>query len=206
MTLTSVFSDGGTPAAPAPWMTALFEDAGANTVKLTLTSTSSPLLLAGTKFNILYFNSTVAITGVTQAAGAAGGTSPETYDGFVAADHFKPNAIKPDGGHAGLFDLQLNFDNDPWGLGTTNILTLTGTGLTAESFNSPSVADGAKPGGYTFAAHMQAYNSAGQSTWLRGNPSTGTPPPLVPLPAAAWSGMALLAGLGIVAKLRKRKD
>jgi hypothetical protein len=32
----------------------------------------------------------------------------------------------------------------------------------------------------------------------------GTPPPPVPLPAAVWSGMGLLAGMGVVAKWRKR--
>jgi hypothetical protein len=36
--------------------------------------------------------------------------------------------------------------------------------------------------------------------------ATGGTPPVVPVPAAAWSGMALLAGLGVARKLRRQSS
>jgi len=61
--------------------------------------------------------------------------------------------------------------------------------------------------GFVLAAHIfviQNSNGSNPTTGFAGNSGTPSVGATVPLPAAAWSGMALLGGMGIVSKIRRR--
>jgi hypothetical protein len=74
------------------------------------------------------------------------------------------------------------------GAGTTNVAYLVGGNVTSSG-----------PGGLIFTGSDRLF--AGTATV----DYTYTPAAVVPLPAAAWMGLSLLGGLGVVRKLRMRR-
>jgi hypothetical protein len=90
---------------------------------------------------------------------------------------------------------QGNFD--PYIVGTgTFLLTIPGftdtTVLSAGSFSSFKFLFGTGPDGTLGEGSITTH-------------TTLPPPPVVPLPAAAWSGMLMLGGLGATRALKNRK-
>ena len=76
--------------------------------------------------------------------------------------------------------------------------TVTGSGISANSFIDLGVGAGNSQGGLYTAAHVQGIGT-GQSGWITGNPV------IVPLPAGAWMGITGLASVGLfVARRRAR--
>jgi hypothetical protein len=87
------------------------------------------------------------------------------------------------------------FDQD-W---TTASFTITGAGINALSFIDLGFGAGNSPNGLYTAAHVQGIDSEPGSGWITGNPV------LVPLPPAAWAGLAGLGLAGAAAHVRRRK-
>jgi hypothetical protein len=152
--LNNVFS-GFTPSGPAPWATAIFTDAGANTVTLTMT------VLAGSGQFITEwdFNSAVT-TGLTFTYVAGSSTNPAATSVQLGS-----NSFQADGD--GLYDIEFDFASGPpssrFDAGTV-VYTITGTGITAATFDLlSSPAGGAGP--FHTAAHLQGIpNTAGGNT------------------------------------------
>ena len=62
------------------------------------------------------------------------------------------------------------------------------------------------PGGFSLTANaLGSTVKFGYGTASTETSTTGNPPP-VPLPAAVWSGLAMLGGLGVVARLRRKSS
>jgi hypothetical protein len=182
---------GTAPSSPsdpsAVYAKAIFDDlGGSGSVTLTM-SVLSGLLPAGTYVNDWYFNSSITpLASITHVSGdtATAGNSP--------------NAFKADGTGGG-FDINFSFPTpNPGqiGQGGNSVYALTGTGLTANSFNSLSVPD-PNGGGYLGAVHVQGY---GNSVWIAASK------PVSPVPEPKTYAM-LLAGLALVSfSARRRKN
>lgn len=172
--------NGSTPTGTPPYLTAIFETTGTDQVKLTMTNN-----MPTTNFVddwVFNMNPVVALNAVLASGNLATVTSGSDFTNGGA--NMK----------GGLFDLHFawptsNNDPDRFVGGETTVYTLTGTGLTENSFVSLSVPDGNNPGGYYSAAHVQGFGSSG---------SIGTK--VVPEPAS----LASLA-LGTLAFMRRRK-
>ena len=113
-----------------------------------------------------YFNvGNAPLTGIAFASGIS------TSDIDIGSNAFKAN------GTGGKFHFA--FLHSPGELvpGHTSVYTLTGAGITANSFNSVSV-PAPNGGGYLGAIHVQGYQ--GTSAWIGGrigNPATPPEPP-----------------------------
>ncbi len=196
-TLTTEFSGGTNPTGPAPWGTATFNDTGANTVELTLTRSAT--LSSGEFIRVWLFNLNPAMnpTGlnITQNSGPASTNS-------TRAGSDTDNAFRGDGGS--FFDFKFEwptsngadrFDGD-W---VSAVYTLSMSGLDANDFLDLGVGAGNSPNGLYTAAHIQGIPPQGGSGWVTGGPGV-----LVPLPPAAWAGMAGLGMVGLVGWKRRR--
>jgi hypothetical protein len=192
------FSGGTAPSGPAPWLTATFTDIGANTVRLDMSRAAT--LANGEFISVWLFNLNPALSpsilsfnqtsGPTAAASVR--TGGDTQSGF-----------RGDGGS--YFDFKFEwptqgnsadrFDQD-W---TTASVTISGSGISAASFMDLGFGAGNSPNGLYTAAHVQGTGGGGQSGWITGNPV------LVPLPPAAWAGLAGLGLAGVATHLRRRK-
>ncbi|MBN9131743.1 MAG: PEP-CTERM sorting domain-containing protein [Nitrosospira multiformis] len=188
---------GTAPSSPSPttvFATATFDDQG-GTGSVTLTMNVFNNLSAGAYVNDWYFNVAQApLSGITFVSGIeATGTPTPVENG--------KDAFKADG-TGGNFDFAFHFTTtNPGELaqGKTSVYTLTGTGITADSFNALSVSapPTAGNGGYVSALHVQGY---GNSVWISGegsSPSTEIPEP----------GTLALLGLGLfgIAAARRQK-
>lgn len=208
---------GVAPSAPADptavFATAVFDDGGGSgSVTLTMSVLSN--LLVGAYVNDWYFNLDPTITNLanaptfTHVAGTQAASSitlDQNPNGF-------PNCCKADG-TGGDYDIYFAFPTaNPGQLArnTTSQYTITGTGLTANSFNFLSVPQNASGGSYISAVHVQGYND---SVWVAGNGSGGGgggggggSGGEVPEPASlALVGLGLLS-LGMARKLRSRSQ
>lgn len=181
-----------------PWLTVHFEDTAANEVEMTLTSLlTSPNVL---KDKGLYLNFDPALSLASLVFTHLSGVEAADID--TGVDAFKAD------GTGGDFDILFGFGRagkNPlpvFGAGDTSKYKITGTGLTAQSFNFRS-SDSPDNGGlgYYAAAHVQSLVGGG-STWIGDNgPDEG---PTVPEPGT----LALLAigsiGLGGAGYRRRR--
>jgi len=152
------------PTGSQVFATALFQDMGAGTVRLTM-SVLANILPTGSFVNDWYFNistgNSAALTftyfsGTTIIPGGAIDTSASN------------NQFKPDG-TAGDFDMAIHFNtgNDFNGnqlaVGNTSVYDITAAGLTASMFNVLSENIGQSDKAFTGAVHVQGY---GSSTWI----------------------------------------
>ena len=182
---------GTTPSTPINsndiYAKAIFDDGGGSgSVTLTM-SVLNNLTTSGAYVTDWYFNVVNApLTGIAFASGIS------TSDIDIGSNAFKAN------GTGGKFDFAFHFPGElvP---GHTSVYTLTGAGITANSFNSISV-PAPNGGGYLGAIHVQGYQ--GTSAWIGGRiGDPAAPPSQVPEPAT----LALL-GLGFfgIAATRRR--
>ncbi|MBB3119964.1 PEP-CTERM sorting domain-containing protein [Pseudoduganella violacea] len=152
---------------------AVFDDGG-GTGSVTLTMNVLTNLLVGAYVSDWYFNLDPTIMNLADAP------TFTPVAGFVAADSITldknpngfPNCCKADG-TGGDYDIWFAFPQaNPGELarGNTSKYTITGTGLTANSFNFLSVPQNSDDGSYISAVHVQGYSS---SVWVAGSGSTG---------------------------------
>lgn len=181
-----VFS-GDAPAGSAPWLRATFKTTGVNTVSLTL---KNLLQDAGEFVSEWYFNVDPAISAASLSFLHVSGDVADSIDKGT-------DAFKADGD--GLFDIRFNFKIAPpanrFKGGETIVYTITGTGLTENSFNFLSKPDGGH-GPFKTAAHVQGI-AGGKSGWIAATD---------PIPEPAFYQMAALLGLGGLGALRLRKS
>ncbi|MFO0832998.1 MAG: hypothetical protein U0637_14295 [Phycisphaerales bacterium] len=198
-TLTNEFSGGTSPTGPAPWGTATFNDTASNTVELTLTRSTG--LSSGEFIRVWLFNLNPSMnpTGMTIAQNSGPVSTNSTRAGSDT-----DSAFRGDGGS--YFDFKFEwptsnsadrFDGD-W---VSAVYTLTMSGLDASDFLDLGVGAGNSPNGLYTAAHIQGIPPQGGSGWV-----TGGPGPLVPLPPAAWTGMAGLGLVGLAGWKRRRNS
>lgn len=184
----TVFS-GATPAGSAPWLLATFTDT-ATGVDLSV----SAFNLSGSEFvGKLYFNN---INYPTTLGHTFDGSSTAPTPGFDQG----LDSYKADGD--GWYDIRFTFPtngSDRFTNGEIFNATLTGTGLTAASFNSLS-SPGGGAGTWLAAAHIQGTpaNALGETSgWVAGTPNT------VPEPV---STVLFLVGGATLAIRRYRKN
>jgi PEP-CTERM motif len=193
-TINSVIT-GSAPVGPTPWMTAQFSNAGANTVTMTL----SNLLPVGPQFvTDFFFNVDPAIAAMTVSN--TGGQAPDTIFPYSQGAYGNP-AFGND------YDVRLDFENannpNRFTGGETSVYTLTGVGLTENSFTftTPSNA-----GPQYMSAHVQGIPQGVGSGRIGPNPNDpfgggfGDP---VPEPTTLIV-FGALGGLGLLSRrLRK---
>jgi hypothetical protein len=158
--LDNVFS-GNTPNSSSPYAIATFRDGAdclggtcaANTVQLVLQASLEDSSEFITEWD---FNSSV-ITGLSLAFDATNSANSGSYTTSGVIQPVSSNAYKADGD--GFYDISFQFDS---GMGSsarfdgtdTAVVTITGTGITASTFNELS-SPGGGAGPFHTAAHIQ---------------------------------------------------
>jgi hypothetical protein len=192
------FSGGTPPAGPTPWITAVFTDSGPNTVTLTL---SGPNLVGVEKVTGWYFNVDPAVSiGSLDIDQDPPGLGAPSASGISIAT----NAFKADGD--GEYDILIEFPSGPpaaiFGAGDVAVFVITGSGITANSFDFLSNPAGGH-GPFKAAAHVQGIGPNGaNSGWVA--PDDGNNPQAAPEPATIASALVLVP-LGLLAAARRRR-
>jgi len=191
------FSSGTPPAGAAPWLQAVFSDAGGDTVQLTLRT----LNLTGSEFvSGWYFNLNPAFSTANLSINQSG--MGGAFDAPTIS--LGTDAFKADGD--GKYDILFSFgtagdDTQRFTSGDSITFTLTGiAGLQASDFNFMSAPAGGH-GPYVAAAHVQSIDGA-YSGWL--DPSTTTDSGDVKVPDGYLTIVLLGMGCLAVETFRRR--
>lgn len=195
----------GTPPAgmstSAVFAKAVFDDGGSSGIVTLTMSVLSGItgMPSGAYVNDWYFN-----VDPTLASGASTGVTVAYASGQIASSiGNSTDAFKADG-TGGAFDLYFEFPTSnpgQLGQGLSSVYTLTGTGITADTFNflSPSSPPTAGNGGAISAIHLQGYTS---SVWIAGTGGR-IPPEEIPEPGVLALVSVALLGLGAVSARRR---
>lgn len=185
---------GGPPSGSGPWLTATFEDIGADLVKLTMTATN---LVGSEDVRQWGFN-------INPTLEASLASLTFTHISGVTAASIDVGADASNEGPSHGYDFQFNWgsgSNSVFVAGVSSVYNLGGiSGLNANSFNFAS--EGGAPSFFT-AAHIQQIPGAGDdSAWI----GSGASRNVVPEPSAvSWllAAGVILASL-VVARRRVR--
>ena len=179
------------PDAPAPYATATITDTGVDEVTLTMTVEDTVGLADVT---LMFFNldPTMDATALSFAYVSGDGPTPANTDIYLGTDAYKA-------GGDGLYDILFDFPPAPgqqaarFNAGEELVYTITGEGLTADSFNFFATPDGGN-GPYLSVARFQDTGPDQEgSDWVGA----------VPVPAAVWLfGSGLLGLVGIARRRR----
>jgi VPDSG-CTERM motif len=159
-------SGGATPAGTPPWVQAVFNDAGADTVSLTLTAGG---LGQGSFVSCWYFNLNPSLDPKSLDFTVSGTTGAFTGPTIMTgANGFKAG---PDGKFDILFGFATTGDDSAlFDSGDSLTYTISGiSGLTADDFNQLSTSAGGS-GAYASAAHVQPGSDVACPAWI--NPTT----------------------------------
>ena len=198
-TLDQEFSGGTAPAGSPPWLTAVFAQQGANTVRLTMTATN----LTGNEFIDEWLFNLNPLKDPTDLTFTH--FSGETAVITTVADN--TNSIPADGG--GYYDIQFDFpqpQSSRFGVGDQSVYDITLAGLLESDFNFLAAPHGGN-GVFHTAAHVLGIGTNDESGWIgdsngNGNGNGNGEPPPIPEPSTF---LLFAAGLGSVAFLRKRR-
>ena len=182
------------PDGPAPYATATFTDTGVDEVTLTMTVADTVGLADVT---LMFFNldPTMDATSLSFAYVSGDGPTEANTNILTGEDAYRA-------GSDGFYDIVFDFPPPPGGqdnrfnAGEEVIYTITGAGLTAESFNyfaTPGPSED-NPGPYLSVARFQNTGPDGENSDFVG---------AVPVPAAVWLfGSGLLGLVGIARRRR----
>ena len=206
ITLNQVFS-GNVPDSTAPYLTATFldgttcdPDCGAGTVQLLLTSSLEDSSEFVTEWD---FNSSVLPLAFSFTSGTGTFAAPTITQGS--------NFEQADGD--GLYDIKFLFASGPptarFNGTDTALFTITGTGITVNTFNQLSAPGGGSGGPFHSAAHIQGI-TPDCSGWVgdsaAGSPGTPSGPCTTTVPDGGTTltllGLAL-GGIGAVRRFMK---
>lgn len=162
-----------------PYATAVFDDEGSTgTVTATLSVFGDGVAdVTGWYFNVSDESLLTGDLTITQGSG-------EQNDGISIGP---ADAYKADGD--GFYDILIVWDNNTFTNGETAVFNITGTGITAATFDVFGSPGGpGNPGPYLSVTRWQSTGGGDDSDWIGA----------VPIPAAAWLfGSALLGMVGI---------
>ena len=183
------------PDGPAPYATATFDDGGtAGSVTLTMTVAGT---VDGADVTAMFFNLDPTLDPTLLTFNRDGGTGPAaaTTNILTGVDAYRA-------GGDGYYDIVFDFPPPPgndaakFNAGEDLVYTITGTGITADSFNffaTPGPGEG-NPGPYLSVARFQSTGPDQEgSDWVGA----------VPVPAAVWLFGSGLLGLVGVARRRR---
>jgi hypothetical protein len=196
-----IYSGDGTPSAGSPFARATFSSAAPGSVTLHLQG-----LVASAEFiSDFYFNIDPTVNLRQLNIAFAGGAAPVRNGINKGTDAYKA-------GGGGKYDINISFptNNSRFsprlnGLDEAWFTFTSPQAITAASFDFLSAPHGGF-GPYLTAAHFQGLGRAGnQSAWVSGEEHIEQQNLVVPLPASAWAGMAMLAGTGGVFAARRRR-
>jgi hypothetical protein len=178
------------PDGPAPYATSVIDDGGGSgSVTLTMTVAPSVNLADVTQ---MYFNLDPSLDPTSLTFNRDGGSGPTAADTSIqtGVDNFKA-------GGDGLYDILFDFapaqQAARFNAGEDLVYTITGAGITADSFNFFATPDGGF-GPYLSVARFQDTGPGqGGSDWVGA----------VPVPAAVWLFGSGLLGLFGIARRKK---
>jgi len=183
------------PDGPAPYATATFDDGGtAGSVTLTMSVAGT---VDGADVTAMFFNLDPTLDPTLLTFTRDGGTGPAT-----ATTNILTGVDAYRAGGDGYYDIVFDFPPPPgnnaarFNAGEDLVYTITGTGITADSFNffgEPGPGEG-NPGPYLSVARFQSTGPDQEgSDWVGA----------VPVPAAVWLfGSGLLGLVGIARRRR----
>ena len=185
-----------TPDGPAPWATSVIDDGGGSgSVTLTMSVAAS---VGGADVTAMYFNLDPSIDPTSLTFSRDSGTGPTAANTSISTG---TDTFGPLGGD-GFYDIEFDFPPPPgqqaarFNAGENLVYTITGLGITADSFNvfgTPGPGQG-NAGPFLSVARFQSTGPNEQgSDWVGA----------VPVPAAVWLfGSGLLGLVGIARRRR----
>lgn len=188
--------NGTAPSGSPPWGTATFTDVGAGQVRLTMTN----LLQSSSEFipDSWFFNFDPARNASTDLT--------FTFQSGQAAQSISTgiNNSEPPG-QGGDFDIAFTFETsnnaNRFTSGETSVYLITGSGITAASFNTLSQNEN---NAFVSVFKVQGIPPNGGSGEVAGTVGQPPPPPVVPAPPSViLAGIGVL-GFGGLARLRRR--